>query len=254
MAEKLATLSFSDGTPAIDFPVMGGSVGPDVIDIRPLYAKTKKFTYDPGFLSTASCQSKITYIDGDVGVLMYRGYPIEQLAENCDFLEVAYLILNGELPNPAQKTAFDTTVTHHSMVHEQLSRFYSGFRRDAHPMAVLCGVVGALSAFYHDSLNINDPRSREISAFRLIAKLPTIAAYSHKKSCGQPLMYPKNDLGYCENFLHMMFAVPCEEYHIDPDFADAARRFLLERELPLPADVPAPAIEPTVTFTSWDDR
>jgi citrate synthase len=227
MAEKLATLSFTDGTPAIDFPVVAGSVGPDVIDIRPLYAKTQKFTYDPGFLSTASCSSKITYIDGDEGILMYRGYPIEQLAENCDFLEVAYLILNGELPDPAQKTTFDTTVTHHSMVHEQLSRFYSGFRRDAHPMAVLCGVVGALSAFYHDSLNINDPRSREISAFRLIAKLPTITAMCYKYTQGQPFMYPKNSLSYVENFLYMMFATPCEEYKPNPVLTRAIDRILI---------------------------
>ena len=227
MAEKLATLSFTDGTPAIDFPVMTGSVGPDVIDIRPLYAKTKKFTYDPGFMSTASCSSKITYIDGDEGILMYRGYPIEQLAENCDFLEVAYLILNGELPNPAQKISFDSTVTHHSMVHEQLSRFYSGFRRDAHPMAVLCGVVGALSAFYHDSLNINDPRHREISAFRLIAKLPTITAMCYKYNQGQPFMYPKNSLSYVENFLYMMFGTPCEEYKPNPVLTKAIDRILI---------------------------
>ena len=227
MAEKLATLSFTDGTPAIDFPVVAGAVGPDVIDIRPLYAKTQKFTYDPGFLSTASCSSKITYIDGDEGILMYRGYPIEQLAEHCDFLEVAYLILNGELPNPAEKTSFDSTVTHHSMVHEQLSRFYSGFRRDAHPMAVLCGVVGALSAFYHDSLNINDPRSREISAFRLIAKLPTITAMCYKYTQGQPFMYPKNSLSYVENFLYMMFATPCEEYKPNPVLTRAIDRILI---------------------------
>ena len=227
MAEKLATLSFTDGTPAIDFPVVAGSVGPDVIDIRPLYAKTQKFTYDPGFLSTASCSSKITYIDGDEGILMYRGYPIEQLAENCDFLEVAYLILNGELPNPAQKSSFDSTVTHHSMVHEQLSRFYSGFRRDAHPMAVLCGVVGALSAFYHDSLHINDPRSREISAFRLVAKLPTITAMCYKYNQGQPFMYPKNSLSYVENFLYMMFATPCEEYKPNPVLTKAIDRILI---------------------------
>src|SRR3954465_4288241 len=227
MAEKLATLSFTDGTPAVDFPVVAGSVGPDVIDIRPLYAKTQKFTYDPGFLSTASCSSKITYIDGDEGVLMYRGYPIENLAEHCDFLEVAYLILNGELPNPAQKTEFDTTVMHHTMVHEQLSRFYSGFRRDAHPMAVLCGVVGALSAFYHDSLNINDPRSREISAFRLIAKLPTITAMCYKYNVGMPFMYPKNNLSYVENFLYMMFATPCEDYKPNPVLTRAIDRILI---------------------------
>ena len=227
MAEKLATLTFTDGTPAVDFPVMAGAVGPDVIDIRPLYAKTKKFTYDPGFMSTASCSSKITFIDGDEGILMYRGYPIEQLAENCDFLEVAYLIMNGELPSPAQKTEFDNTVMHHTMVHEQLSRFYSGFRRDAHPMAVLCGVVGALSAFYHDSLNINDPRSREISAFRLIAKLPTITAMVYKYNIGMPFMYPKNSLSYTDNFLYMMFGNPCEEYKPNPILSKAIDRILI---------------------------
>jgi len=227
MAEKLATLSFTDGTPAIDFPVVGGTVGPDVIDIRPPYSKTKKFTYDPGFMSTASCSSKITYIDGDEGILMYRGYPIENLAENCDFLEVAYLILNGELPNPTQKTEFDTTVMRHTMVHEQLSRFYSGFRRDAHPMAVLCGVVGALSAFYHDSLNINDPRHREISAFRLIAKLPTITAMCYKYNVGMPFMYPRNKLSYVENFLYMMFGNPCEDYKPNPVLTRAIDRILI---------------------------
>src|SRR3954469_11459986 len=227
MAEKLATLSFTDGTPAIDFPVVAGSGGPDVIDIRPLYAKTQKFTYDPGFLSTASCSSKITFIDGDEGILMYRGYPIEQLAENCDFLEVAYLIMNGELPSPAQKSLFDTTVTHHSMVHEQLSRFYSGFRRDAHPMAVLCGVVGALSAFYHDSINIYDARSREISAFRLIAKLPTITAMPYKYNEVQAFMYPKTALSYVENFLYMTFGTPCEDWKPNPVLTRAMERILI---------------------------
>src|SRR5688572_11004529 len=227
MAEKLATVSFTDGTPSIDFPVLSGSVGPDVIDIRPLYAKTKKFTYDPGFLSTASCSSKITYIDGDEGVLMYRGYPIEQLAEHCDFLEVAYLILYGELPNLAQKTEFVDIVTHHTMVHEQLARFYSGFRRDAHPMAVLCGVIGALSAFYHDSLDINNPKHREISAFRLIAKLPTIVAMAYKYNMGQPFMYPKNDLGYTANFMRMMFGVPAEEYEVNDVLVRALDRIFI---------------------------
>ena len=227
MAEKLATLSFSDGTPSVDFPVLAGSVGPDVIDIRPLYNKTKKFTYDPGFMSTASCESKITYIDGDVGILMYRGYPIEQLAEHCDFLEVAYLILYGELPNRQQKDEFVGIVNQHTMVHEQLVSFYSGFRRDAHPMGVLCGVVGALSAFYHDSLNINDPRHREISAFRLIAKLPTITAMTYKYNMGQPFMYPKNSLSYVENFLRMMFGNPCEEYKPNPVLTRAIDRILI---------------------------
>src|SRR5687768_15399001 len=186
------------GDKSLEAPTYGGTIGPDVVDIRQLYGKTGMFTYDPGFLSTASCESKITYIDGDVGVLMYRGYPIEQLAVNCDFLEVAYLILYGELPNQTQKDEFVATVTHHTMVHEQLSRFYAGFRRDAHPMAVMLGVVGALSAFYHDSLNINDPRHREICAFRLIAKLPTITAMCYKYNIGQPFMYPKNSLSYVE--------------------------------------------------------
>ena len=198
MTEKLATLSFSDGKPSVDFPIYSGNEGPDVIDVRALYGKTGLFTYDPGFMSTASCRSSITYIDGDQGILQYRGYPIEQLAETCNFLETSYLILNGELPNKQQLAAFTDTVTHHTMVHEQLSRFYSGFRRDAHPMAVMCGVVGALSAFYHDSIDINDAKSREISAFRLIAKLPTITAMTYKYTTGQPFMYPKNNLSYVE--------------------------------------------------------
>jgi citrate synthase len=227
MAEKLATLSFSDGTPPVDLPVLSGTQGPDVIDVRTLYAKTGKFTYDPGFMSTASCRSSITYIDGDKGILQYRGYPIEQLAEHCTFLEVAYLILHGELPNRRQLDEFVNIVTHHTMVHEQLSRFYSGFRRDAHPMAVLCGVVGALSAFYHDSINIYDARSREISAFRLIAKLPTLTAMAYKYNMGQPFMYPKNSLSYVENFLYMMFAVPCEEYKPNPVLTRAMERILI---------------------------
>jgi len=210
MAEKLATLSFSDGSPSVDFPVLGGSQGPEVIDVRSLYGKTGKFTYDPGFMSTASCRSGITFIDGDEGILLYRGYPIEQLAETCGFLEVAYLIMNGELPNKAELDKFTDIVIHHTMVHEQLSRFYSGFRRDAHPMAVLCGVIGALSAFYHDSIDIHDARSREISAFRLIAKLPTITAMTYKYNMGQPFMYPRNNLSYVENFLYMTFGTPCE--------------------------------------------
>ena len=227
MAEKLATLSFSDGTPSVDFPVLSGSVGPDVIDIRPLYGKTGKFTYDPGFMSTASCRSTITYIDGDKGILMYRGYPIEQLAENCDFLETAYLILYGELPNEKEKNEFVTTVTKHTMVHEQLARFYQGFRRDAHPMAVLCGVVGGLAAFYHDALDINNPRHREIAAFRLIAKLPTITAMCYKYNMGQPFMYPKNKLSYTENFLQMMFGTPCDEWKPNPVITRALDRILI---------------------------
>ncbi|MGZ5123762.1 MAG: citrate synthase [Burkholderiales bacterium] len=227
MAEKLATLSFSDGKPSVDFPVLGGTIGPEVIDVRALYAKTGMFTYDPGYLSTASTRSKITYIDGDEGILLYRGYPIEQLAERCSFLEVAYLILNGELPNKQQLEQFVDIVMHHTMVHEQLSRFYTGFRRDAHPMAVLCGVIGALSAFYHDSIDINDPRSREISAFRLIAKLPTITAMTYKYNVGQPFMYPKNSLSYVENFLYMTFGTPCEEWKPNPVLTRAMERILI---------------------------
>ena len=227
MAEKLATLSFSDGSPSIDFPVLGGTIGPEVIDVRSLYGKTGKFTYDPGFLSTASCRSAITYIDGDEGILLYRGYPIEQLAETSSFLEVAYLILNGELPNKQQLDEFVNIVTHHTMVHEQLARFYSGFRRDAHPMAVLCGVIGALSAFYHDSIDIYDPRSREISAFRLIAKLPTITAMTYKYNLGQPFMYPKNALSYVENFMYMTFGTPCEEWKPNPVLTRAMERILI---------------------------
>ncbi len=227
MSEKLATLSFSDGSPAVEFPMLSGTIGPDVVDIRSLYQKTGKFTYDPGFQSTASCQSTITYIDGDAGILRYRGYPIEALAEHCDFLEVCYLILNGELPTAAEKEAFDDTVTHHTMVHEQLARLYQGFRRDAHPMAVLCGVLGAMSAFYHDSLDINNPRHREVSAFRLIAKLPTITAMCYKYNSGQPFMYPKNELSYAANFLHMMFGVPCEEYKPNPVLVRALDRILI---------------------------
>src|SRR5437762_13146998 len=193
MADKNATLKLPDGK-SLDFPVLSGSTGPDVIDIRPLYSKSGMFTYDPGFLSTASCTSSITYIDGDAGVLLYRGYPIEQLAVHCDFLEVCYLLLNGELPDAKQKEGFVNIVIHHTMVHEQLARLYTGFRRDSHPMAVMVGVVGALSAFYHDSTNIDDPREREIASHRLIAKMPTIAAMAFKYSTGQPFIHPRNDL------------------------------------------------------------
>jgi citrate synthase len=227
MSEKLATLSFSDGKPSVDFPIYSGNEGPDVIDVRALYNKTGMFTYDPGFMSTASCRSGITYIDGDVGILQYRGYPIEQLAGTCSFLEVAYLILNGELPNKVELDSFVGTVTRHTMVHEQLSRFYSGFRRDAHPMAVMTGVVGALSAFYHDSIDINDKKSRDISAFRLIAKLPTITAMTYKYTTGQPFMYPKNNLSYVENFLYMTFGTPCEEWVPNPILTKAMERILI---------------------------
>src|SRR5436190_900454 len=226
-AKGKATLNSGDGKGNLEMPVYGGSIGPDVIDIRALYGKTGMFTYDPGFMSTASTQSKITYIDGDKGVLLYRGYPIEQLAVNCDFLEVCYLLLNGELPTQAQKDEFVYTVTRHTMVHEQLARLFSGFRRDSHPMAVMVGVVGALSAFYHDSLDISNPDHREISAFRLIAKLPTIVAMAYKYSMGQPFMYPKNHLGYTENFMRMMFGVPAEEYEPNDVLVRALDRILI---------------------------
>jgi len=225
-AKGKATLTYDDGK-TLELPVYGGTIGPDVIDIRALYGKTGKFTYDPGFLSTASCSSKITYIDGDAGVLMYRGYPIEQLAEHCDFLEVCYLLMNGELPNAKEKKDFDAMVTKHTMVHEQLARFYSGFRRDAHPMAVMVGVVGALAAFYHDSLDISNPEHREVSAFRLIAKIPTIASMAYKYNMGQPFMYPKNNLSYTANFMRMMFGVPAEEYEVNPVLVRALDRILI---------------------------
>jgi citrate synthase len=226
MADKTATLKLPDGK-SLDFPVLKGSTGPDVVDIRTLYGKSGMFTYDPGFLSTASCSSAITFIDGDEGILLYRGYPIEQLAQHCDFLEVCYLLQYGELPNRKQKEEFVDIVTHHTMVHEQLARLYQGFRRDAHPMAVMVGVVGALSAFYHDALNINDPQHRVISAFRLIAKMPTIVAMSYKYSIGQPFIYPKNDLSYTANFMRMMFAVPTEEYKVNPVLVKALDRIFI---------------------------
>ena len=206
------------------YPLLGGSVGPDVVDIRKLYADTGLFTYDPGFTSTASCESTITYIDGDEGVLLYRGYPIDQLADHSSFLEVAYLLLYGELPTQAEFKNFEKTITNHTMVHEQLMQFFRGFRRDAHPMAVMCGVMGALSAFYHDSTDINDPVQRRIASHRLIAKTPTIAAMAFKYSIGQPFVYPSNDLGYAENFLRMCFAVPAEEYVVNPVLARALDR------------------------------
>ncbi|MBM3581230.1 MAG: citrate (Si)-synthase [Alphaproteobacteria bacterium] len=212
---------------SFDFPILKGSVGPDVFDIRKLYGQTGCFTYDPSFTSTASTESKITFIDGDQGVLLYRGYPIDQLAENSDFMEVCYLLLNGELPNAAQKKEFVHHITYHSMIHEQVNYFFRGFRRDSHPMAVMCGVVGALAAFYHDNLDINDPRHREISSHRLIAKMPTIAAAAYKYSIGQPFVYPRNTLGYAENFIHMLFSTPCEEYKVSPVLAKAMDRILI---------------------------
>src|SRR5580765_5414978 len=226
MAEKIATLKLPDGK-SLEFPVLPGTTGPEVVDIRKLYGKSGMFTYDPGFLSTASCSSSITFIDGDVGVLLFRGYPIEQLAQTCDFLEVCYLLQYGELPTRKQKDEFVDIVTHHTMVHEQLARLYQGFRRDAHPMAVMVGVVGALSAFYHDALDINDPHHRVISAFRLIAKMPTIVAMSYKYSIGQPFVYPRNDLSYTANFMRMMFANPCEEYQINEVLVRALDRILI---------------------------
>ena len=216
LADNKATLSFSDGKPSIDLPVYQGTVGPDVIDIRKLYGQTGMFTYDPGFLSTASCQSAITYIDGDKGELLYRGYPIEQLATNCDFMETCHLLLYGNLPDAAGKQEFTKRVTNHTMVNEQMQFFLRGFRRDAHPMAIMTGLVGALSAFYHDSTDINNPEHREVAAIRLIAKMPTLVAMAYKYSMGQPYMYPKNNLSYAGNFMHMMFATPCEEYVVNP--------------------------------------
>ena len=222
-----ATLSFSDGSPSLEFPIYSGTIGPDVVDIRALYGKTGKFTYDPGFMSTAACNSSITYIDGDKGELLYRGYPIEQLAVSCDFLETCYLLLNGELPNGVQKKDFVSLVTNHTMVHEQMSSFFHGFRRDAHPMAVLVGTVGALSAFYHASLDINDAHHRDVSAIRLIAKLPTLVAMAHKYSLGQPFIYPRNDLSYTANFMRMMFAVPSEDYKVNDVMVRALDRIFI---------------------------
>src|SRR3712207_372623 len=197
-----------------EFSVMSGSIGPSVVDISKLYSQSGMFTYDPGFTSTAACASEITYIDGDEGILLYRGYPIEQLAEHGDFLETCYLLLYGDLPTKEQKADFDYRVTHHTMLHEQMARFYTGFRRDAHPMAVMVGVVGALSAFYHDSTDISDPYQRMVASLRMIAKMPTIAAMAYKHSTGQPFVYPQNDLDYTSNFLRMCFAMPAEEYKI----------------------------------------
>ncbi len=222
-----ATLSFSDGSPSVELPIYKGTVGPDVIDIRKLYGQTGKFTYDPGFMSTASCNSKITYIDGDKGELLYRGYPIEQLAQKCDHLETCYLLLKGELPNAKQKEEFVGHVMNHTMVHEQLQFFLRGFRRDAHPMAVLTGLVGAMSAFYHDAMDIDDPHQREISAIRLIAKMPTLVAMAYKYNIGQPYIYPQNDLSYSGNFMHMMFGTPCAPYKVNPVLERALDRIFI---------------------------
>ncbi len=216
--------NFKIGDVSVEMPVKSGTIGPDVIDIGKLYNATGCFTFDPGFLSTAACESKITYIDGDEGVLLHRGYPIEQLADHGDFLETCYLLLHGELPTPAEKAKFDQTVTRHTMVHDQMTRFFQGFRRDAHPMAVLVGAVGALAAFYHDSTDINDPVQRMVASHRMIAKMPTLAAMAYKYNIGQPFVYPKNDLDYASNFLRMCFAVPCEEYKVNPVLARALDR------------------------------
>jgi citrate synthase len=225
MTQRTATLTYNGQT--TEFPVYEGSIGPDVIDISKLYAKTGAFTYDPGFMSTAACKSSITYIDGDKGELLYRGYPIEQLAEKCNFMEVCYLLKDGELPNKAQYDDWVGKVQRHTMVHDQLTRFYSGFRRDAHPMAVLVGVVGGLSAFYHDSLNINDPASRLVATIRLIAKMPTITAMAYRYNNGLPFMYPKNEYDYATNFLYMMFGTPCEEFKPNPVLSRALDRILI---------------------------
>lgn len=212
---------------SIELPLLQGTCGPEVIDIRNLYNEAGLFTFDPGFTATASCESQITYIDGEEGVLLYRGYPIQELAEHSDFMEVSYLLLHGDLPTEPQRTDFIRNVTTHTMVHEQISSFFHGFRRDAHPMAIMVGVVGALSAFYHDSLDINDPRQREVASYRLIAKIPTLAAMAYKYSLGQPFIFPLNKLSYAENFLHMMFAVPCEEYHVNPILSKAIDRIFI---------------------------
>ncbi len=222
MTAKTATLTIGDDT--INLPISSGTLGPDVVDVKDILAKGY-FTYDPGFMATSACESKITFIDGDKGILLHRGYPIGQLAEKAEYLEVCYLLLNGELPNAEQKAEFDHLVTNHTMLNDQFRKFCEGFRRDAHPMAIMCGAVGALSAFYHDNLDVNDPKHREITAIRLIAKIPTIAAMSYKYSSGQPFVYPRNDLGYAENFLHMMFSVPADvDYKVNPVLAKAMDR------------------------------
>ncbi|MGE3712421.1 MAG: citrate synthase, partial [Hyphomicrobiaceae bacterium] len=212
---------------SVQMPIRSGTIGPDVIDVGRLYANTGCFTYDPGFVSTANCSSRITYIDGEEGVLLYRGYPIDQIAEQSTFVETCYLLLHGELPNKAQFELFSNTISRHTMLHEQMTRFFTGYRRDAHPMAIMCGTVGALSAFYHDSTDINDPHQRMVAQHRLIAKMPTIAAMAYKYSVGQPFIYPRNDLDYTSNFLQMCFAVPCEPYQIDPVRAKALDRIFI---------------------------
>ncbi|MGH6924559.1 MAG: citrate synthase [Propylenella sp.] len=225
MDNRKATLTI--GNESWDFDILDGATGPSVIDIGTLYQKTGRFTYDPGYTSTASCASSITYIDGDEGVLLYRGYPIDELAEKKDFLQVAYLLLYGELPSKEQEEDFDYRVTHHTMVHEQMSRFFTGFRRDAHPMAIMCGVIGAMSAFYHDSTDISDPYQRMVASIRMIAKTPTIASMAFKYSIGQPFMYPQNSLDYASNFMRMCFGVPCEDYVVNPVLARAMDKIFI---------------------------
>jgi len=226
-AAETFTLTENSTGRTFELPVIKGTTGPDVIDVRKLYAETGCFTYDPGFTSTGSCESRITYIDGDAGILLYRGYPIEELAEQSDFMEVCYLLLYGNLPSVEEKEKFRRDITYHTMVNEQINYFFRGFRRDSHPMAVMCGVVGALSAFYHDSTDITDPHHRMVASHRLIAKMPTIAAMTYKYSLGQPFIYPRNDLNFSENLLHMMYATPCEEYSVNPVLARAMRRILI---------------------------
>lgn len=226
-AAETFTLTENSTGRTFELPVIKGTTGPDVIDVRKLYAETGCFTYDPGFTSTGSCESRITYIDGDAGILLYRGYPIEELAEQSDFMEVCYLLLYGNLPSVEEKEKFRRDITYHTMVNEQINYFFRGFRRDSHPMAVMCGVVGALSAFYHDSTDITDPRHRMVASHRLIAKMATIAAMTYKYSLGQPFIYPRNDLKFSENLLHMMYATPCEEYSVNPVLARAMRRILI---------------------------
>src|SRR5713226_9064130 len=227
MAKSTATLTDNETGKSYEMPIIHGTIGPRLVDIRKMYGESGMFTYDPGFTSTGSCGSKITYIDGDEGVLLYRGYNIAELAEQSDFMECAYLLMKGELPYKTQKEKFVRDITNHTMVHEQLSQFYRGFRRDAHPMAICCGVVGALSAFYHDSLAIHDPHQRMVASYRLVAKMPTIAAMAYKYSVGQPFVYPRNDLSYAGNFLRMMFSVPAEEYEINPVIEKAMDRILM---------------------------
>lgn len=246
MSDKSAKLTLGDES--FEFPVLSGTVGPDVIDIRSLYSKTGMFTYDPGFTSTAACDSAITYIDGDKGELLYRGYPIDQLADKSSYIEVCYLLLYGELPSKPELKDFENRVTRHTMVHEQMHYFYRGFRRDAHPMAIVTGVVGAMAAFYHDSTDISDPEQREIASIRMIAKLPTIAAMAYKYSVGQPFVYPRNDLDYASNFLHMCFAVPAEEYKVDPVVAKA-----MDRIFTLHADHEQNASTSTVRLSGSSD-